>query len=56
LADRTAFGPGGFADTHLAGNFSLTGGARWRWANKTISPEKEWLACSCPIEDSLIAT
>jgi hypothetical protein len=56
LADRTAFWPGGFADTHLAGNFSLTGGARWRWANKTISPEKEWLACSCPIEDSLIAT
>ncbi|MDD4652457.1 MAG: hypothetical protein PHQ34_09525 [Methanothrix sp.] len=55
-ADRTAYWPGGFADTHLTGNFSLTGGARWRWANKTISPEKEWLACSCPIEDSLIAS
>lgn len=56
LADRKALWPGGFADTHLAGNFSLAGEARWRWANKTISPEKEWLACSCPIEDSLIAS
>lgn len=55
-ADRKALWPGGFADTHLAGDFSLAGEARWRWANKTISPEKEWLACSCPIEDSLIAS
>ncbi len=51
LADRTAYWPGGFDDTHLAGNFTLAGKARWRWANKTISPEKEWLECSCPIED-----
>lgn len=56
LADRKSLWPGGFANTHLAGNFTLAGEARWRWANKTISPEKEWLACSCPIEDSLIAS
>ena len=56
LADRKALWPGGLVDTHLAGNFTLAGEARWRWANKTISPEKEWLACSCPIEDSLIAS
>jgi hypothetical protein len=55
-ADRIALWPGGFADTHLAGNFSLASEVRWKWANKTISPEKEWLACSCPIEDSLIST
>lgn len=55
-ADRRAIWPGGFADTHLAGNFTLSGEARMRWANKTISPEKEWLGCSCPIEDSLIAS
>jgi hypothetical protein len=54
-ADRKALWPGGFADTHLAGSFTLAGKARWRIANKTIGPEKEWLACSCPIEDSLIA-
>ncbi|OPY52283.1 MAG: hypothetical protein A4E49_01890 [Methanosaeta sp. PtaU1.Bin112] len=54
-ADRTAIWPGGVSDTHLAGNFTLAGQVRWRWANKTISPEKEWLACSCPIEDSLIS-
>jgi hypothetical protein len=46
LADRTAYWPGGFTDTHLAGNFSMQGGARWKWANKTVSPEKEWLECS----------
>jgi hypothetical protein len=48
LADRTAYWPGGFADTHLAGNFTLQGKARWRWANKTVSPDKEWLEC-CPL-------
>ena len=55
-ADRKALWPGGLADVHLTGNFTLAGKARWRWANKTISPEKEWLDCSCPIEDSLIAS
>jgi len=48
LADRTARWPGGFTDTHLAGNFTLQGKARWRWANKTVSPDKEWLEC-CPL-------
>jgi hypothetical protein len=48
LADRTASWPGGFADSKLAGNFSLAGKARWRWANRTVSPEKEWLEC-CPL-------
>jgi len=56
LADRRANWPGGFADTHLAGIFTLAGKARWRWANKTVSPEKEWLECSCPIEDSLFSS
>jgi len=51
LADRTAYWPGGLADTHLAGNFTLAGSARWKWANKTVGPDKEWLACSCPIEE-----
>lgn len=51
LADRTAYWPGGFTDTHLAGNFTLAGSARWKWANKTVSPEKEWLGCSCPMEE-----
>jgi hypothetical protein len=50
-ADRTAYWPGGFTDTHLAGNFTLAGEARWRWSNKTIGPEKEWLGCSCPTEE-----
>jgi cytosine/adenosine deaminase-related metal-dependent hydrolase len=49
MADRTAYWPGGFADTHLAGNFTLAGKARWKWANKTVGPEKEWLECSCPM-------
>ncbi|MCX6673394.1 MAG: hypothetical protein NTY37_06415 [Methanothrix sp.] len=48
LADRTANWPGGFTDTHLAGNFTLQGKARWRWANKTVSPDKGWLEC-CPL-------
>jgi len=56
LADRTAYWPGGFADTHLAGNFSLAGSARWKWANKTVSPDKEWLGCSCLMEDSLLSS
>jgi hypothetical protein len=55
-ADRRALWPGGLDDVHLTGNFTLAGKARWRWANKTISPETEWLDCSCPIEDSLIAS
>ncbi|MDD4162451.1 MAG: hypothetical protein PHW87_08220, partial [Methanothrix sp.] len=49
LADRTARWPNGFADTRLAGNFTLQGKARWKWANRTVSPEKEWLEC-CPLE------
>ncbi len=49
LADRTAYWPGGFTDTHLVGNFTLAGKARWKWANKTVGPEKEWLECSCPM-------
>lgn len=48
LADRTAYWPGGFTDTHLAGNFTLQGKARWKWANRTVSPDKEWLEC-CPL-------
>jgi len=49
LVDRTAYLPGGgFADTHLAGNFTLQGKARWKWANRTVSPEKEGLEC-CPL-------
>lgn len=51
LADRTAYWPNGFTDTHLAGNFTLAGDIRWKWANKTVGPEKEWLECSCPMED-----
>jgi hypothetical protein len=50
LADRTAYWPNGFTDTHLVGNFTLAGKARWKWANKTVGPEKEWLECSCPME------
>jgi hypothetical protein len=50
LADRTAYWPRGFTDTHLAGNFTLAGKARWKWANRTVGPEKEWLECSCPME------
>ncbi len=50
-ADRSAYWPNGFTDTHLAGNFTLAGRTRWKWANKTISPEKEWLECICPMED-----
>ena len=49
LADRNAQWPGGFTDTHLAGNFTLAGKARWKWANRTVSPEKEWLECSSPM-------
>ncbi len=49
LADRTAYWPRGFTDTHLAGNFTLAGKARWKWANKTVGPEKEWLECICPM-------
>ena len=52
LADRTAYWPGGFADTHLAGNFTLQGKARWKWANRTVSPEKEGLEC-CPLVQEL---
>lgn len=48
LADRTAIWPGGFADTRLAGNFTLAGTARWKWSNKTVSPDKGWLEC-CPL-------
>ena len=50
LADRSAQWPGGFTDTHLTGNFTLAGKARWKWANRTVSPEKEWLECSSPME------
>jgi hypothetical protein len=49
LADRRTRWPGGFAETYLTGDFNLTGEARWRWANKTVSPNKEWLLC-CPPE------
>jgi len=49
LADRTAYWPNGFTDTHLSGNFAMSGKARWRWANKTVSPDKEWLECSSPM-------
>jgi hypothetical protein len=52
LADRAARWPNGLAETRLDGNFNLTGKARWRWANKTISPDKEWLEC-CPLEEQL---
>jgi hypothetical protein len=48
LADRTARWPGGSADTRLAGNFSFAGKARWKWANRTVSPDKAWLEC-CPL-------
>lgn len=50
-ADRTANWPNGFTDTHLSGNFTLAGEVRWKWANKTVGPEKEWLDCSCPMEE-----
>jgi len=49
LADRTAYWPNGFTDTHLSGNFAMSGKVRWRWANKTVSPDKEWLECSSPM-------
>jgi hypothetical protein len=51
LADRRARWPGGFAETYLVGEFNLTGEARWRWANKTVSPNKEWLLCCPPAEE-----
>ncbi|MDD1749165.1 MAG: hypothetical protein LUO89_04745 [Methanothrix sp.] len=51
MADRTARWPNGFADTRLAGNFTLQGKARWKWANITVSPEKEWLEC-CPLKQA----
>ena len=47
LADRKAVWPAGTAETHLSGNFSLAGRARWRYANKSISAEKLGLEC-CP--------
>jgi len=53
-ADRTSYWPGGFTDTHLSGNFTLTGKARWKWANKTVRPDKEWLECSFPAEQEEI--
>lgn len=49
LLDRTARWPEGASDTHLAGDFNLTGRAKWRWSNKTISPDREWLPC-CSLE------
>jgi hypothetical protein len=48
LLDRIARWPEGFAESSLAGDFNLTGKARWRWANKSIAPSKEWLEC-CPL-------
>lgn len=50
LLDRTARWPEGASDTHLAGDFNITGRAKWRWANKTVSPDKEWLPC-CSLEN-----
>ncbi|MGV8174849.1 MAG: hypothetical protein ACP5OU_04030 [Methanothrix sp.] len=50
LADRRALWPGGFSETYLAGDFNLTGEAEWRWANKTVPRDKEWLGC-CPPEE-----
>jgi hypothetical protein len=47
LADRKAVWPAGTAETHLSGDFSLAGRARWRYANKSISAEKLGLEC-CP--------
>ena len=49
LAERSALWPAGFAETYLAGDFNLTGKNRWRWSNKSISPDKGWLEC-CPPE------
>jgi len=48
LLDRIARWPDGFAESSLAGDFNLTGEARWRWANKSVAPSKEWLEC-CPL-------
>ncbi|MDD4093886.1 MAG: hypothetical protein PHF94_04655 [Methanothrix sp.] len=48
LVDRIFRWPEGFAETSMAGDFNLTGEARWRWANKSIAPDKEWLQC-CPL-------
>jgi hypothetical protein len=50
MADRTAYWPNGLAETHLSGDFNLTGKARWRWSNKTVGQDKEWLAC-CPLAE-----
>lgn len=49
LADRKALWPAGFMESHLSGDFNLTGKYRWRWSNKTIAPDKGWLEC-CPLE------
>ncbi|MDD1735658.1 MAG: hypothetical protein LUO92_04395, partial [Methanothrix sp.] len=49
LAERSALWSAGFAETYLAGDFNLTGKNRWRWSNKSISPDKGWLEC-CPPE------
>ena len=48
LVDRIFRWPDGFSETSMAGDFNLTGEARWRWANKSIAPDKEWLQC-CPL-------
>ena len=49
LADRKTLWPAGFVESHLSGDFNLTGKYRWRWSNKTIAPDKGWLEC-CPLE------
>ncbi len=49
LADRKVLWPAGFMESRLSGDFNLTGKYRWRWSNKTISPDKGWLEC-CPLE------
>ena len=52
LADRKALWPQGFMESHLTGDFNLTGKYRWRWANKTVTLDKDkgWLEC-CPLEE-----
>ena len=49
LADRRALWPAGLMESHLTGDFNLTGKYRWRWSNKTITQDKGWLEC-CPLE------
>lgn len=49
-ADRMAAWQGGYIDQRLAGNFTLEGEARWRFASKKKSPEVDEDELDCGME------